>query len=138
MRNYLLLMFLLAFPHFAAVAVASEDASEQATSIEYASPAAALEALRNKAGVTLREENDWYVIHDPSEQTFWSITQPSNPAHPSAVKRTLVQTPDGVSMQMGIMCGASKKVCDDLVKTFQKLNAELSQRVREQEPKQPD
>ena len=80
----------------------------------------------------MREENGWYVLHDPSENTFWSITQPGNPAHPSAVKRTLVQGAAGVHLKLAVLCGASKDVCDRMVQTFQELDAKIATQARQQ------
>jgi hypothetical protein len=96
----------------------------------YPSPDAALAALRVKKGVTLREENDWYVASDPGENTFWSITKPEHPAHPAAVKRTLVQDASGVRLTMKVKCGASKEVCDGVVHQFEQINENLSKTLR--------
>jgi len=90
---------------------ATPPASPQ-VEITYATPQAALDALRLKQGVTIREENDWYVVKDPAENAFWSITSPAHPAHPTAVKRTLVQDADGMRLAMRVQCGAAKATCE--------------------------
>jgi hypothetical protein len=100
---------------------------QRPSGIEYPTPDAALAALRVKPGVTVREENDWYVFHDSSENTFWSITQPANPAHPSAVKRTLYEEGGSVRMKTSILCGASVEICDSLNRSFQEADASLRQ-----------
>jgi len=88
----------------------------------YPSPEAALTALRNKPGVSIREENDWFVIQDPEESATWSITAPGNEWHPSAVKRALVE-------RDGAVHGASKERCDQLVRVFPDLNEQMTARI---------
>jgi hypothetical protein len=117
------------------VSLASERASagglpEQPADIGYSSPTAALQALRTKPGVIIREENGWYVATDPSDYTLWSIAQPSNPAYPTAVKRTVVQSESVVSVRMKVLCGASKQVCDHTVQLFQQLNNQIRQSMQ--------
>ena len=97
----------------------------------YVSPAAALVALRAKAGVSVREENDWYVLNDPSDNTFWSITRPGHPAHPAAVKRMLVDDAKGVHMAMSIKCGSTKLACDQLVLQFKQINEDFGKSLRQ-------
>jgi len=119
---------------FAIVLVSSARAAEpigssqpqNTTSIGYPSPAAALEALRSKPNVKIRQENDWIVVDDPSEHTFWSITTPGHPAHPAAVKRALVERDGAIHIQMQILCGAPKASCDLLARQFKEINEGLS------------
>ena len=103
-----------------------------ANDIGYPSPDAALAALRLKPGVRMREENDWYVANDPAENSFWSIAQPTHPAHPTAVKRSLVQDASGVRLVMKVRCGAPKAACDAVVHQFEQINEALRQSMRRQ------
>ena len=93
------------------------------TGIEYKSPQAALEALRAKPGVTEREENDWVVLED--ENTLWSIATVAHPAYPTAVKRAVVEKGGHVFVEMSVVCGASKEICDQVVLQFRELNENL-------------
>jgi hypothetical protein len=124
--SLLLLCFCLVSP---AHAQSAGGLPEQPADIGYRTPMEALKALRAKPGVTIREQNGWYVADDPSEHTLWSIAQPANPAFPTAVKRVLVQDPSGVHLRMKVLCGASKPVCDHVVELFRQLNAKASQSI---------
>ncbi len=86
-------------------------------------PQAALDGLRAKPGVTVREENDWFVLKEPNGRSFWSISQPAHPAHPTVVKRTLVEDTEGIRMVMRVKCGAPKETCDRVVQQFQQGDA---------------
>jgi hypothetical protein len=99
--------------------------------IPYASPEAALVALRASPHVSERLENDWFALQDHQGHVLWSITAPGNAMHPSMVKRTLVQRDGGVEIGMSIKCGASRQACDTLVQTFQASNDRLRQRLRD-------
>ncbi|WP_192312345.1 molecular chaperone DnaJ [Pseudoxanthomonas sp. PXM02] len=105
-----------------AAAFAQDIAESPDSDIGYASPEAALEALRNKPGVTLKEQNDWVVLNDRETLTLWSITTAQHPAHPTAVKRAVLEKDGGVYLDMQVKCGASKAVCDEVVRQFQQLN----------------
>ncbi|WP_447938814.1 hypothetical protein [Pseudoxanthomonas mexicana] len=106
------------------------SASATAGDIGYASPEAALTALRAMPDTTVREENDWFVVHDKENATIWSITSEKNPAHPTAVKRAFVARDGGVSIEMNVMCGAQKEVCDVVVEQFRQINDGLRQRMQ--------
>lgn len=103
-----------------------------AGNIGYASPDAALAALRKMPDTTLREENDWLVAHDKANATLWSITTDKHPAHPTAVKRTLTERDGAVVIKTNVMCGAQKDVCDKVVQQFQQINDGLRQEVQDQ------
>jgi hypothetical protein len=106
------------------------SASAMAGDIGYASPEAALTALRAMPDTTVREENDWFVVYDKANATIWSITSEKNPAHPTAVKRAFVARDGGVSIVTNVMCGARKEVCDVVVEQFQQINDGLRQRMQ--------
>ena len=126
--RFQVLSLCLALSVSAAHAVDRVASAERKAEIAYASPAAALTALRGKPGVSIREENDWFVINDPSEDAIWSIAQPAHPAHPTAVKRTLVQDDSGVRLVMRVQCGAAKEICDRVVQQFQQANENLKKK----------
>jgi hypothetical protein len=105
---------------------ASEIPETPQSDIGYSSPEAALKILRQKPGVAIREENNWIVITDRSENTIWSISAAAHPAHPTAVKRTFVERNGAVYADMKIMCGATKDACDQVVRQFEALNEKLS------------
>ena len=98
--------------------------------IGYPNVAAALVGLHAKPGVVFKEQGGWTVAEDGAENAFWSFPPPGNPAYPAAVKRYFVKDGGGVSLEMAVQCEASKEACDDLVRTFQDLNAKMAAGMR--------
>lgn len=96
-----------------------------ATDIPYATPDAALTALRALPQVRERQDNDWVVLQDLQGQVFWSVTLPGNGWHPSIVRRQLREQQGEVSVDMQVRCGAAKDDCDRLVQVFQANNEHL-------------
>jgi hypothetical protein len=92
------------------------------STIGYASAAEALAALRVKPGVEISTQKGWTVATDSPARTIWSFTPAAHPAHPAAVKRSVVQQGDQVSLEMKVLCQAGKAACDDLVRDFTALN----------------
>ena len=133
MRTTLLLWLLLLAPAMTTLAASPAPPKEQrAADFGYASPDEALAALRTKTGVTIREENDWYVVSDPEGHAIWSITTPSNPVHPSGVKRAFVEQDGTLYIRMSVKCGSSKEKCDAMVRAFQELNAKVQEKMQSQ------
>jgi hypothetical protein len=96
---------------------------KKSAGIGYPSVAAALKDLRSKPEVIFREESGWIVAEDRSRYTLWSFAPEGDPAYPSAVKRTAVQSAGGsVTMNMNILCEATQDACDKLVANFNELN----------------
>ena len=91
-------------------------------SIEYPSVDAALKALHARPGVVFATENGWAIATDEAAYTIWSFAPPGYPAYPAMVKRKVVQNGTGSAMVMSVHCEASKTACDDLVRTFSRLN----------------
>jgi hypothetical protein len=96
---------------------------EQSGSIGYASVADALAALRAQPGVTFAAERGWTIATDRAAQAIWSFAPADHAAYPSAVKRQVVDNGGKVSVEMKVLCQASKAACDDLVREFDALNA---------------
>jgi hypothetical protein len=107
---------------FCPCSFAQEIPESPSADIGYPNPDAALKALRDKPGVTIREQNDWIVLSDTAEHTIWSITSDRHAAHPTVVKRAFVERDGGVNVAMTILCGSSKETCDRVVRQFQELN----------------
>jgi hypothetical protein len=104
---------------------------EQADGVGYSTVAAALIDLRSKPGVTFKAENGWTVATDAALRTIWVFTSEGQPAYPAAIKRQIVEDGHGGStLEMGVLCEASKADCDNLVRTFQGLNARLIAALR--------
>ena len=112
-------------------------AESPTSTIEYASPKAAYEALSKKQGVTFRkEENGWVVAYDEIVSAIWSFSPATDPSFPAVVKRTIVENAEGISIKMDVKCGASKEACDQLVNNFLDLNEKIKQDIKKKsEPK---
>jgi hypothetical protein len=104
---------------------------QPASTIGYPSVDAALADLHSKAGVKFTNQNGWTLAEDVAADTLWSFPPPGHPAYPSAVKRQLIKQGSGVSMEMTVHCDAAKNACDDLVRSFQQLNAEMAASMRD-------
>jgi hypothetical protein len=65
------------------------------------------------------------VIEDRAASTLWSFTPVDDPAHPGAVRRTIVERDGTLFVDMGILCQATKAACDQLAADFTALNAKM-------------
>jgi len=113
-----------------AVAQLAPLAETAHSNIEYASPGAAYRALRADPTVQLREQDGWVIANDTAQRTLWTFSPKSDPAFPAVVKRQVVERDGQLALQMGVLCGASKTVCDDFVRRFQQLNDALAREVQ--------
>ncbi|WP_426341811.1 DUF4019 domain-containing protein [Pseudoduganella sp. S-14] len=96
-------------------------------SIGYPSAAAALEALKARGDVAITEEGGWTVADDKAGHTLWSFTRPGHPAHPAAVRRTVVVENGQASIRMNALCQAKREACDNMLEEFRRMNAALQQ-----------
>lgn len=92
------------------------------SAVGYETVAKTLEALRSKSGVVFTMENGWLIATDEAAYTIWSFAPQGYPAYPAVVKRQVVPQGSGSAIQMNVHCEASKEACDDLVRTFSKMN----------------
>ena len=116
-----------------ATAAAAQPADDKPPSgIGFPSVAATLDALRTKPGAEMMQQDGWTVVSEPAERTMWSFTPPSHPAHPGVVRRTILETDDGIAVQMSILCEATKSACDGLLKDFTDLNTQMREHFARQ------
>ena len=102
------------------------------STIEYTSPAAAFNALRADPGVVFQKHDGWIVARDAGKRAIWTFAPKDDLAYPAVVKRTVVERNGALMMDMGVLCGASKVVCDDFVRRFLRLNDEMAHAVHRQ------
>jgi hypothetical protein len=118
-------------PNYRRDDVAREPLPEtQEASIGYPTVAAALSDLRSKRGVVITTQNGWIIANDSAATTIWSFAPTGNPAYPSAVKRQIEDRDGSAYVKMSVHCEASKSACDDLVRSFQALNAQMAQSLK--------
>jgi hypothetical protein len=104
------------------------------TSIEYDSPHAALEALKAKPGVEIRSKQGWTIVNDEATRTLWTFTPEGHPAHPSAVKRSVLFRDGALYLDLNVRCLSTKTACDNLVREFQALNDRVRSQMQDPKP----
>ena len=89
----------------------------------------ALSALKIKVGVSVSVQGGWTIVEDSEKgnMVLWSFTPSSHPAHPAAVKRTVIEKDKHkhIYIQMKALCQASKVECDSLIAEFEALNKKI-------------
>jgi hypothetical protein len=92
--------------------------------VGYPTVDAALASLHSNPGVVFTNQGGWTVAQDDATKTIWSFPPQGHPAYPSVVKRQLVQQGGDVNLDMNVQCESTKIACDDLVRSFEQLNAQ--------------
>jgi len=100
--------------------------------IGYPTVAAALEALRARSDANVSVQGGWTIVNVGSERSIWSFTPPEHPAHPAAIKRTLVLRDGAAFIDMRALCQADKAACDKLIEEFNQLNARIRESMQRQ------
>lgn len=102
------------------------------TNIGYPTVAEAMSALRSKPGVEVRVEAGWTIVSDKNDggRDLWSFTPEGHPAHPSAVKRSVIENDGSVWIDMSVLCQAQKGPCDALVLEFKALNDRIRESMK--------
>jgi hypothetical protein len=103
---------------------------QEGRGIGYPTVAAALEALKARSDVKVTVQNGWTIVEDRAGNAFWSFTPSGHPAHPAAVKRTIVSRDGGLAIDMTALCQAEKAACDRLIAEFKELNERMAQSMR--------
>lgn len=94
--------------------------------IEYPSPKAAYEALKQKPEVTFSSSDDgWIAAYEKEKGTIWTFAPSSHPSFPLVVKRVVIEEQGQLFIKMAVKCGGSKVACDDIVRTFNSMNEQM-------------
>jgi hypothetical protein len=100
-------------------------------SIGYPTVATALNDLRTRHDIVFSSQGGFTVVTDRASNTIWVFTSEGQPAYSAAIKREFVtNSQGGTTLQMSVLCEASKTACDDLVRTFEALNARMTAELR--------
>ena len=104
-----------------------------AGSIGYPSVEAALAGLRADPGASFRTDRGWTIVEVKTQRelSVWSFTPEGHPAHPAAVKRTLVEQNGKVMLHLTALCEASKQECVRLIEQFQGLTEQIKREIRD-------
>lgn len=98
--------------------------------VGYPTVAAALAALKAKAGAKVSERGGWTIVDDRAAGALWSFTPAGHPAHPAVVKRVIGEHGGQVAVNMTALCQAGKAACDQLIEEFRQLNEQMAQSMR--------
>lgn len=91
-----------------------------------------LTQLKSNPEVNVRSERGWQIVEVKSERALYSFTPESHAAHPSYVKREVVEKDGSIFMETSARCGAEKAVCDQLIRDFIELNNKVKESVSAQ------
>jgi len=100
------------------------------SSVGYPTVAATLQGLHSSAGVTFSSQGGWTVAVDTATSTIWSFAPAGDPAFPAVVKRRVVPHGAASNVNMDVLCESTKQACDNLVRGFEKLNAQMAGSLR--------
>jgi hypothetical protein len=101
--------------------------------IGFQTVAAALAALRENTAARATVEGGWtgFYLEEAGNPVVWSFTPPDHPAHPAAVKRTLILSGDtAIKINLEVLCEATKASCDSLVEQFREHDKAIVESVR--------
>lgn len=108
---------------------AKEDLGYQGQSSERLVVEELLFQLKSNPEVQFRVERGWHIAVVKSEHTLYSFTPENHPAHPSYVKRSVVEKDGAIYMETSAKCGAEKDICDQLLRDFIELNHSVKEKV---------
>lgn len=106
-----------------------EDLGYQGQNKEGLAVSQLLEKLKSDPNVQVREERGWQIAEVKSERALYSFTPTNHPAHPSYVKREVVEKDGSIYLETTARCGAEKSVCDQLVRDFIELNNKVKSSI---------
>ena len=85
------------------------------SAIGFATVADALASLRADSKIQISVRRGWTVAYDKESRTHWSFAPRHDSSYPSVVKRTIQEGDDRFSVNVAVLCEASKSACDQLV-----------------------
>jgi hypothetical protein len=107
--------------------VTATATAAQPDSIPYADVAAALEQLSAQPDVHVERQQGWTIVasSERGNAVQWFFTTQGHPAHPSVIKRTIVDR-DGIGfVDLDALCQAPQDVCDRLIGDFRQTATRL-------------
>jgi hypothetical protein len=98
--------------------------------IGYPTVAAAFQDVTSRSNVNISTQGGFVVVDEPAAFTLWTFTLSPHPAHPTVVRRAIVERAGAMVVEMAVLCEAERKACDQLVSEFQVLNEQLRQAIQ--------
>lgn len=102
--------------------------------IGYPTVAAARAALAARDDVRMSRADGWLTIEDPAAMTLWTFAPDGDPAHPAAVKRSVIEDGERIIIRMDIRCEGALEACDALEQHFLGLNRSVSENALQAAP----
>jgi hypothetical protein len=69
-------------------------------------------------------------LSEGEDAGIWSFTPKGHLAFPTVVKRKPIQVDGQIVLDMKVICGATRDVCDGLVREFEELNERMAEEIR--------
>ena len=129
MKNIIILAISVIMFGCGATSPTKEDLGYQGQNREGLAVSELLEQLKSSPDVQVRTERGWEVAEVKSERALYSFTPEIHPAHPSYVKREVVEKDGSIYIEITASCGAEKSVCDQLIRDFIELNNKVKENM---------
>lgn len=102
------------------------------SSIGYNTVLEALIALKENPAAQVGYSDGWIVVtlEEKGNYVLWSFTPESHQAHPTAVRREVIEKDGQVFIKMSALCQSTKPECDQLISEFEKLNDDIRQSIQ--------
>ena len=117
--------------------VSSVPSTPPATSngIGYATPQAALDALRKRTDVEIGVQKKWLVIRDNPNKAIWTFAPPDHPAYPAVIKRMVSSKDGNEKMETSALCQAKREACDAMMKEVRAADEKMRSTLQKNMPK---
>ena len=107
--------------------------------IGYATPQAALDALRKRTDVEIGVQKKWLVIRDNPNKAIWTFAPPDHPAYPAVIKRMVSSKDGNEKMETSALCQAKREACDAMMKEVRASDEKMRSTLQKNMPKKaPD
>lgn len=94
------------------------------------SPQEAFDRLAKQQKIREIQRTQFYIsFHEEvagGSWRIWTFTLADHPAHPAAICRYETLDDGSFTLRMNVVCGASKPVCDELVRQFQEHDRKIT------------
>lgn len=101
--------------------------------IGYPSVEAARTALSARSDVRMARADGWLTIEDPAAMTLWTFAPETDPAHPAAIKRSVIEEEGRIVLRMDIRCEGDDAACDALQTHFLSLNEAVVDKAKDED-----
>lgn len=108
---------------------------EPSKGIGYATPQAALDALRKRTDVEIGVQRKWLVIRDNPNKAIWTFAPPDHPAYPTVIKRMVSSKDGNEKMETSALCQAKREACDAMMKDVRAMDEKMRATLQKTMPK---